>query len=434
MYRSIAESLITWKTSDRRKSLLLRGARQVGKTWTVREFSKNFEQFCEINFEEDSRISSIFSLSLEPNAIVEKLSAYTGVSIIAGKTLLFFDEIQSCPDALRSLRFFYEKLPDLHVVAAGSLLEFALAEMPSFGVGRVQSLFMYPMNFKEFLLANDQINLVNHIESLELYEPIESILFSKLTEYYRNFMLIGGFPAVVNDYIEKKDIMACMAILDELIQGFRDDFAKYQKQIPQLRIDETFSSIASQAGGKFKYSKVNSNLPAYQVRDALELLLLAGLAHKVYHTSAQGLPLHSQINEKKIKIIPCDIGLYQRLHGLDIAELISSDSNELVNKGAAAEIITGTEFISYSSPNRKAQLYYWHKENGSNAEVDYLTVVNDEVIPVEVKSSARGKMQSLRLFLKTHSSSYGIRTALENSSTYGEIRVIPACALFKLYQ
>jgi uncharacterized protein len=434
LYRSICEHLKKWKKSTRRKVLLLRGARQVGKTWATRELAKDFKYFCEINFEENRDIISLFKGSLDPQSIVSQIEAYTKTPIQEGKTLLFFDEIQECPDALRSLRFFQEKLPKLHVVAAGSLLEFALSEIPSFGVGRIQSLFMYPMSFKEFLNAQGESHLIDFIQNKQLFESIPEVLFDKLVANYKTYMMIGGFPEVVEHYRQSSKINECLEILDELIQSFRDDFSKYKKRIATLRIDEVFTSCATQAGGKFKYSQANPNLPAYQVKDTLELLILAGLVHKVYHSSAQGSPLNAQVNHKRFKVIPCDIGLYQRLTGGDISELVIAENNQLINKGAIAEIITGTELLAYSSPKKKSSLYYWHRESrASNAEVDYLIEFKGEIIPIEVKAGSSGKMQSLRLFLETHQSPYGIRTSMENFAEYDNIKVIPAFALFLLF-
>lgn len=433
MKRTITKYLNEWQASNRRKPLLVRGARQVGKTWAVRNLSEKFKYFCEINFEEDSKVSVIFSDSLSSEAIVEKLSAYTGVPINPGESLLFLDEIQASPDALRSLRFFQEKLPQLHVIAAGSLLEFAIGEIPSFGVGRIQSLFMYPMSFKEFIMAQGDEILLENLEKREKFESITQPLLDKVIGLYKIYLIIGGFPEVVKHYIEHRNINDSLEVLDELIQGFRDDFAKYKKHIPLLRIDETFISTATQAGGKFKYSQVNRNLPAYQIKDALELLVLAGLVYKIYHTSAHGIPLHSQVNEKKYKVIPCDVGLYQRMLGGSVSDLIVTDRNDLINKGPIAEIVTGTELVAYSSPKKSHSLYYWHRESrGSNAEVDYLIELDGQIIPIEVKSGTKGKMQSLRIFLDTHDSPYGIRISLENAGEYENIKVIPACTLFNL--
>jgi len=434
MNRIITKHLNDWRDSKRRKPLLLRGARQVGKTWVVRDLAKSFDFFCEINFEEDERISIIFDGPLTPATIIEKLSAYTGIPIESGRTLLFFDEIQACPNALRSLRFFYEKMPQLHIISAGSLLEFALGEIPSFGVGRIQSLFMYPMNFKEFLIALGEELLLKKLKDRDKFQPIETLLFDKLTEIYKTFLIIGGFPEVVQEYIQSRTINNSIEILDDLIQSFKDDFVKYKKHIPQLRINETFISSALQAGAKFKYSKVNKELPAYQIKDALDLLVLAGLVYKVYHSSGQGVPLLAQINEKRYKVIPCDVGLYQRMLGTDISDLIVSDRDKLINKGAIAEVLTGTELLSYMSPKKSHLLYYWHRENkSSNAEVDYLVEIKNQVIPLEVKSGTKGKMQSLNKFLTTHQSPYGIRISLENGGEYDKIKVLPASTLFNLY-
>ena len=434
MERSIDLHLKAWFTSKRRKAMLLRGARQVGKTWSVRELGKQAKYFCELNFEEDKDLARFFSGSLAPEKIVEKLSAYKNCPIRAGETLLFFDEVQACPDALRSLRFFYEKIPNLHIIAAGSLLEFALSEMPSFGVGRIQSLFMYPLSFREFLQAHEETIMIDYIGKLNRYDPIDHPLFEKLKEYYRTYLLIGGFPEVVESHIQNHDLLECMNILDDLILSFRDDFSKYKKHVPLLRLNETFQATATLAGGKFKFSNVNPHLPSYQIKDALELLVLAGLAHKIYHTSAQGIPLGSQVNEKKFKVIPCDVGLYQRLLGLELAEELIASDNDIINKGQSSEVVTGTELLVYSSAKNNAPLYYWHRESrGSNAEVDYLIEFEGDIIPLEVKTGDRGKMQSLRVFMSTHDTPYGIRMSLENAGEYDDIKVVPACTIFRLF-
>ena len=415
--RSIALDLLKWKASDRRKALLLRGARQVGKTWSVRELGKSYKFYCEINFEEDDRVKSIFEGPLTPTILIEKISIYCKTTIVPHDSLVFFDEIQACPRAIRSLRFFQEKNPDIHIIAAGSLLEFAISEIPSFGVGRLQSLFMYPMSFKEFLETMESEAFVNFIQKAEPHLPIEPSIFEVALEHYRKFLILGGFPEVVHCYSQDRDIKSCMEILDELILGFRDDFAKYKKRIPQIRIDETFSSTSQQAGAKFIYSKVNPNLPIHQTKDALELLVMSGLVHKVYHSSAQGIPLLAQVDEKKFKVIPCDVGLYQRMLKTDISELITDSNIELINKGALAEVAVGNEILAYSSPKNKNTLFYWHREQrGSNAEIDYLLEDHGAIIPVEVKAGGKGKMKSMKIFLDSHPSIVGVRVSLENET------------------
>ena len=238
MKRNIEHSLIEWKENKQRKVLLLRGARQVGKTFSVRVLGKLFKYFLEVNFEEDRAIKLIFKESLNPIKLSEKLSAYFSIPIIPGKTLLFFDEIQACPEALGSLRFFYEKIPDLHVIAAGSLLELAITQLPSFGVGRIQSLFMYPMSFDEYLEALGE----NALIEMKNNKNIDQVFHNKLIDYLKTFYLIGGLPEIVEDYVKTKNILNCQRKLGDLLESFRDDFAKYKKRVDIQILDEVFKS------------------------------------------------------------------------------------------------------------------------------------------------------------------------------------------------
>ncbi len=433
MKRLISTHLEAWKNSNHRKSLLVRGARQVGKTWAIRELGQKFDQFVEVNFELDRDVASLFKGSLEPEPLCKKLGAFYGKTIIPGKTLLFLDEIQACPDALRSLRFFYEKMPELHLVAAGSLLEFALKEIPSFGVGRIESLYLYPLSFYEFLLATGNEPLVEIAKNATDKIPLDEPLHNRMVDLVRTFQLIGGFPEVVSRYLETQDLQECHILLDDLLSNLRDDFSKYSGKVPTARLEEVFQSIAKQAGGKFKYSNIHPALSTAQGKQALELLILAGLAQKVVHSDAQGLPLGGQVNPKRFKVIPCDTGFYQRLSGLTLPpQLVLSDST-FTNAGSVAEVFVGTELLSNSNPRIRQQLYYWHRERrGSNAETDYVIQLDNQVVPVEVKSGRRGSMQSMQRFLDTHPSPYGIRTAMEPFSSYKNIHVIPLYALWKI--
>ena len=257
MKRTIEKYLNKWKLQENRKVLLVSGARQVGKTYSVRELGKSFNSFLEINLEEHREIHSFFSGSLTPDKIVEKLSLYFQKQIIPGKTLLFFDEIQAVPDAIRSLRFFYEKMPALHLIAAGSLLEFAISEIPSFGVGRIESIFMYPMSFFEFLTALDEDGLITLIEEAGIVKPLDQVFHDKLIEYIKIYQIIGGLPEVIKQYIQNKDLLRCQDILNGLILTFIDDFAKYKEKIPVETLREVFFSITAQAGNKFKYSNIS---------------------------------------------------------------------------------------------------------------------------------------------------------------------------------
>ncbi len=433
MKRIIESQLTDWKTALRRKPLLVRGARQVGKTYSIRQLGRTFEHFVEVNFELDKEVSAFFSGSLDPGPISKRLGAFYGKSIVPGQTLLFLDEIQACPDALRSLRFFYEKMPELHVVAAGSLLEFALAEIPSFGVGRIESLYLYPMSFLEFLLATGNERLIEMTREASADNPLEDPLHKRMVDLVRAFQLIGGFPEIVSHYVQTQDLLECHTLLDDLLATIRDDFAKYRGRVPSSRLEEVFQSIAMQSGAKFKYSNVHPDLSSAQGKQALDLLVLAGLAHKIIHSDAQGLPLGGQVNPKRFKVIPCDTGLYQRLSGLALPPQLVAPDSALVNAGAVAEVFAGTELLANANPRIRQQLHYWHREQrGSNAETDYVIQLENFVIPIEVKSGSRGSMQSMRMFLDSHPSPYGIRTAMEPFAKYANIQVIPLYALWTL--
>ncbi len=430
MKRAIDAELLQWKKNKNRKILLVRGARQVGKTYSVRTLGKEFDYFLEINFEEDPKLASFFSGSLNPFEICEKLSIFSGVDIVPRKTLLFFDEIQACPNALKALRFFYEKMPDLHVVAAGSLLEFIISEIPSFGVGRIESLFMYPMTFSEYLTASGNEKLNKLIMSSSLNYPVDPVIHEKILEKVKIFQIIGGMPEVVKTYIKDYNFKSCQMVIDNLLTSLVDDFAKYKKRSPVVHLQEVFTSIVHQAGKKFKYSNIASSGSQRSFKNALELLIKAGLAYKVHHTSARGIPLAAQINHNKFKVIIFDSGIYQRILGLDLAKQMVSDFSTLINRGNLSEIFVGLELIAGFSPYSRPELFYWHREaRSSNAEIDYLISRNTEIIPMEVKAGTKGQMQSLHLFLKERNLKKGLRISHENFAKYGKIQTVPIYAV-----
>jgi uncharacterized protein len=255
MRRAILSILKDWKTDRNRKVLLLRGARQVGKTYIVRELAKDFPHFLEINFEKNSDIKHFFDQNLDPVRICSNLSAYYGIPIVDGKTLLFFDEIQSCPKAIQSLRFFYESKPGLHLIAAGSLLEFALEDLTSWGVGRIRSLYMYPMSFDEFLLANNEDALIELKKNASSNNPLNLAFHEKLKDYLKKFLIIGGMPEAVKTFSsQSSDFTSVQNILSDITISYNDDFAKYKSRIPTLRLREVMESVVKQTGGKFIYS------------------------------------------------------------------------------------------------------------------------------------------------------------------------------------
>lgn len=433
LYRKIDDQLLSWSKESKRKPLLIRGARQVGKSSAIRNLAKHFEYFVEVNFDQQKEICTLFEKGISPRDICENLSLIFNTPIIPDKTLLFFDEIQACIPAISSLRYFYEQYPELHLIAAGSLLEFALEELSSFGVGRVRSLFIYPFSFEEFLIANNEKMLWEAIRKASTQKPLLEPIHNKALGLLKKFFVLGGMPEVIASYVNKRSMLDCLKIMDDLIISFRDDFSKYKKRIPESRLTEVFDSVVQSAGKTFVYSNA-ANANVKQIKEALDLLIKAGLVIPVTHSAANGIPIGAEINIKKRKMLPLDTGLFQRILGLDMSEIFLSDDFNVVNKGAIAEIYAGLELQKSISCYHKDDLYFWKREErGSNAEVDYLIQKNEDIIPIEIKSGKRGSMQSLHLFLKEKQSPYGIRSSSENFCTYDNIKVIPLYAIGNIY-
>ena len=427
-FRNIEVELLQWKNEKEHFPLVIRGARQVGKSSVVREFGKRFEHFLEINFEIFPEAAKIFEKDLVPQRICQELSLIFNVPVEAGKTLLFFDEIQASIPAISSLRFFYEQMPDLHVIAAGSLLEFALEELPSFGVGRVRSLYLYPFSFDEFLNAMNEKILMRAIANSSPENPLPDVVHSKALTLYKRFLIVGGMPKVVSYYAETGDLLKCRQMLDSLIDAYQDDFVKYRKRISAFMLLEVFRAVVRQNGGKFAYSKATPELNTLQVKICLELLTKAGLIFPVTHTSANGLPLGAEANPKFRKYFLFDTGIFHRLLHLDLSDMLLNNDFETMNKGAIAEVFTGLELLK-SSTNR-TELFYWQRETkNSQAEVDFLWQKQRIVLPVEVKSGKKGSMQSLFLFLEEKQLDKGIRVSQENFGKYEKIDVYPLYAV-----
>jgi len=434
MKRFIDQNLERWKNNPNRKTLLIRGARQVGKTFSVRKFAGSFDHYLEVNFESDREVRHFFERELNPDDLCRNLSAYYNVPIQDGKTLLFFDEIQACLPAISSLRYFHERRPGLHMIAAGSLLEFALTEIPSYGVGRIETIFMFPLSFDEFLLASGQEQLYQMKKESGFDQPINEAFHLKLIDYLKQFLLLGGLPEVVKTFLETRDYLQSQEILDQLITGFEDDFARYKERVPSSRIREVFESIVYQTGNKFIISKASESANHNQAKEALGLLEMAGLVYRVNHTAANGIPLGAEVNPKKFKVTLFDHGIFQRILGLNLSEYLVDNDFAAINKGKLAEQFVGMELVK-NSPNRaKPMLYYWHREQrGGNAEVDYLIQKKNFILPLEVKSGTQGKMQSLRIFLRDKKIDYGVRISLENFTQYENIKVLPLYAVNNLF-
>ena len=433
MKRLIDTELEIWAAEKEPKPLLLRRGRQVGKTYAVRKLGKRFKHFAELNFDENPEIATFFDGALSAGPIVEKLAAYTHTPIIPGKTLLFLDESQACPRSLAALRYFREQLPSLHVIAAGSLLEFALEEIPSLGVGRLTSRFMYPMTFTEFLWGIGEAALVDMMNAADFTHPIDEPFHRRLNSLLRTYMTIGGMPEIVAKYVENRDLLSAMNMLDDLLLVFHDDFAKYRKRVPLSRLAETFRSVAMQSGGKFVAAHVSRETKSTAIRDALELLVKAGLVLKTFHSSANGIPLGSEINETAFKALLADTGLHQRLLGLDLKELVSIDDAAFANKGSLAEVYSALQIASHSSMRHRPELYYWHRDApNATAEVDFVMQHGNGVLPVEVKAGLRGSMKSLRLFMAEKHIDIGVRVSLENFATLPDVRIIPLYAIHRI--
>lgn len=443
--RLIDKSLTEWKENPNKKPLLLRGARQVGKSSAVRNFGKQFEYFIEVNFEKRPDLKALFEKSTDVRTIATQIGLLLNSSVIPGKTLLFLDEIQSCPDAIKSLWFFKEDYPELHVIAAGSLLEFALKEMPSYGVGRITSLFIYPLSFVEYLSAIGQSQWIGAIQEATSETPLFEALHNDLVSQYRNFLIIGGMPASVVAWISTHDYNQCQAELDDIQMSYYDDFSKYSKKVETSLLRNTLLSVIAQCGRKFVYSKVEGGYRAEDVKRALSLLCDAGIIKRVSHTAANGLPLGAEINDKFRKYLYLDSGLLLRTLNLDLGGaneltelLVTGSAEELVNKGGLAELMLGWELVKYGSPKGIHDLYYWENtKEGTTSEVDYIVARNMKVLPIECKAGTSGKMKSLHLFMKNKHLTEAIRCSLENFSEIrnGErtIRIVPLYATCKMF-
>lgn len=428
--RHIDNELDKWRTSKMRKPLLLRGARQVGKSSAVRQLGKKFKYYIELNLEQRNDLLSIFGDNLDVKWICSQISVYFSTPIIPGETLLFIDEIQCSQRAIASLRFFYEQMPDLHVVAAGSLLEFTLNELPSFGVGRIHSLYMYPFSFDEFLIADDKLALHDFKRNNgDSSQPLPAPMHAELVKQLRIFYIVGGMPSAVVSWCETHDFRQCADVHSDLISTYKDDFKKYKSRISPIVLSNTLQSIALQSGSKFIYSQVNE-VDNRQVKEALDLLCLAGLTYCATHSASNGVPLGAEVNGKFRKFLFMDTGLMQTMLHTNIADILSSNDIEFVNKGAMSEVFAGLEIIKYSHCNMPAELFYWQNiDNKGQSEVDYVVEIDGKIRPVEVKASTSGSMQSMYLFMEKKKIDYGIRTSLEPFSQYDKVKVYPLYAL-----
>lgn len=404
MKRIVEWHLEKWKDSTTRKPLLIRGARQVGKTHTVRRFGQTFDQLVEVNFELTADAVSIFEKDLEPDRILREISLRANVDIIPGKTLLFFDEVQAAPKVLIALRYFYEKLPELHVIAAGSLLDFAI-EQVGIPVGRVASLYMYPLSFMEFLSATGNGRYITEILNHSDNVPIAESIHSKLLDLLGHYFAIGGMPEAVAQWVETQNPKASFEVHHNIIENYQMDFNKYAKKHQIKYLEQLFNQIPYMIGEQFQYKNLHGDYRKRELAPCMDLMGMASVIHQVYHTAAQGLPLGAQVNLEWFKVIFLDIAICQAVLGLDLGEWFIQPNAEFVNKGMIAEAFVGQELLCYAQNFKKSRLYFWRRaEKNSKAEVDYVYDHEREVVPIEVKSGSGGKLKSLHLFLEKHPS------------------------------
>ncbi len=422
--RPIDALLLEWKNSANRKPLLLRGARQVGKSWAVEHLGETFDYFIEVNFEKRPEMLDVFQKIHDVHELASSLGMYYNTPVIPGRTLLFLDEIQKSADAVQSLWSFKEDYKELHVVAAGSLLEFALQDLPSFGVGRIRSLFVYPFSFDEFLVAEGKADWVKAKQGASTEKPLLEPLYNDLVQHFRTFLMVGGMPASVAAWITTHDYSQCQAELDDIQLTYYDDFPKYAKKVDTTLLRNTLQSVVMQIGDKFTYSEVDGGYRAEEVKKALKLLCDAGIIKRVSYTSGNGLPLGAEVNDKFRKYIYLDSGLLLRILDLDFGGarqltemIIAGTAEDLVNKGGLAEMVLGWELVKYNNPRTQHDLFYWENTaEGTRSEVDYIIARELKVLPIECKAGTSGKMKSLYEFMRQKHLTEAIRSSLENFS------------------
>ncbi len=397
MKRFIDQELLKWKHRKRRKPLIIRGARQVGKTYSIRSFGEShFDMFALADLERNPELHRIFNGNLDAKQIIADLEILLGQKIYPGKTLLFIDEIQACPRAITALRYLYEEMPDLHVIAAGSLLEFAMKDI-SFPVGRIQFLQLYPLCFVEYLLS------IGHNEAARILleppkavsEPVNEFLLEELRRYF----FIGGMPESVLSYMESGSMQEAFEVQAEICETYRMDFAKYRPQVNKDCLNSVLTSISQNVGQQIKYSRLATGFSNPTLKKAFDLLAMAKIIAKIPSTDPSGLPIGASSSDKVFKGLMVDIGLMRYLTGMPIN--IEYQKAELLNiyRGGMAEQFVGQEMLLSQNGN----LHYWSRQaKSSSAEVDYLAIIDGKIYPIEVKSGPSGRLKSLHIFLKTY--------------------------------
>lgn len=401
MKRYLIDKLKDWLVSPSRKPAVLRGARQVGKTWIVRELAKQTgKELIELNFEKQRSLAVHFD-SNDPSTILLHLESALNQSIHPADSILFLDEIQAAPDLIAKLRWFYEDMPELPVITAGSLLEFVLENHTlSMPVGRIQYFFIEPLGFEEFLLAKNETHLLSAIEKVSIEKSLNTPLHDKANQLFKEFVMVGGMPEAVSTWLKTSSLNALSEVHHNLMNTYQDDFTKYAGKLSIMHLEEVLHAIPKLLTKKFIYSHVNPTARHGSIKQALSLLLKARLCHEVQSTSANGIPLGAEVNSKIFKIILIDVGLVSTMLGLQLHQFNHMEDILVINKGALAEQVVGQLLRLLSPCYVEPTLHYWSRElTSSSAEIDYVIQDNQRLIPIEVKAGVEGKLRSLHQFM-----------------------------------
>ena len=414
LHRKELAYLADWARRPSRKPLIIRGARQVGKSTLVRQFVASSElSLLSINFERNPEYSEAFA-SNDPAQIQTVLGLLCGEKIIPGKTLLFLDEIQAAPAALAALRYLYEEVPDLHVLAAGSLLEFTLEDAQfSMPVGRVEYLHLGPMQFEDFVSAMGQADLVDYLQQVSL-EDISAQRFprpihEKCLSLLKQFWVVGGLPEAVASYVQTGDFAEVARVHHSIVATYRDDFNKYNQGSLKHRVQRVFDRLPMMVGRKFKYAHVSREHRAVELDAALQQLCMARVASRILHSSANGVPLGAESNPRVFKILYMDIGLMCSALHLNVLDLGKEDLS-MINDGVLAEQFIGQQLLYSGRYYETPALFYWVREaKSAAAEIDYLLTCGQRIVPVEIKAGTTGTLKSLHQFLKEKQRHFALR-------------------------
>lgn len=398
MKRFFSEYLLDWKSRTHKKPMIVRGARQVGKTYIIEEFGNgHFSELIKINFEETPELKTFFKTN-DVGQTIQNLEVYFGKKIQVSNTLLFLDEIQTCPEAIVSLRYFFEEIPKLHVIAAGSLLDHALNDLQySMPVGRVEFAYMYPLCFYEFLDAMGEKSLVDYLKTYKINESISRPIHDKLMQLTRVYYFVGGMPEAVNDYAETRSLVNTERIHESILKSLEFDFSKYGTRSQQITMTKLLKYVPKTTGQKFKYVNFDSSIRSDAIRKSLDLLNMSRIVHLVHNTKATEIPLGYGMVEKAFKPLFLDIGLANHILKLRLTDL---ENKGLNNEGSLAEQFVGQELLCFPPYFTENNIYYWTREQrNSSAEIDYVIQSGNKILPVEVKAGKTGTLKSLQIYV-----------------------------------